>query len=226
MKTQINYHKLTIPLEFRVACALYRLDEQEVLQIFINHATVYDSLADPYSEGYSEASKTIGLYVAEKRRTPNGSHAFSHCLANAANCFRWINELAEKVLSSSVAKRKKSLLYIDELYTNMNRVYTSSDTFHLDENRSLNFTKDFTVRKNTKWTTLFFLQYTELMEQDSDTEFDLEDHYLQYFTDTLAENMEKYKDGGAKAREAGREVIREWQKAVLAERARYITDEL
>ena len=226
MKTQINYHKLTIPLEFRVACALYRLDEQEVLQIFINHATVYDSLADPYSEGYSEASKTIGLYVAEKRRTPNGSHAFSHCLANAANCFRWINELAEKVLSSSVAKRKKSLLYIDELYTNMNRVYTSSDTFHLDENRSLNFTKAFTVRKNTKWTTLFFLQYTELMEQDSDTEFDLEDHYLQYFTDTLAENMEKYKDGGAKAREAGREVIREWQKAVLAERARYITDEL
>jgi len=175
MKTQINYHKLTIPLEFRVACALYRLDEREVLQIFINHATVYDSLADPYSEGYSEASKTIGLYVAEKRRTPNGSHAFSHCLANAANCFRWINELAEKVLSSSVAKRKKSLLYIDELYTNMNRVYTSSDTFHLDENRSLNFTKDFTVRKNTKWTTLFFLQYTELMEQDSDTEFDLED---------------------------------------------------
>ena len=226
MKTQINYHTLTIPLEFRVACALYRLDEREVLQIFINHATVYDSLADPYSEGYSEASKTIGLYVAEKRRTPNGSHAFSHCLANAANCFRWINELAEKVLSSSVAKRKKSLLYIDELYTNMNRVYTSSDTFHLDENRSLNFTKDFTVRKNTKWTTLFFLQYTELMEQDSDTEFDLEDHYLQYFTDTLAENMEKYKDGGAKAREAGREVIREWQKAVLAERARYITDEL
>ena len=145
MKTQINYHKLTIPLEFRVACALYRLDEREVLQIFINHATVYDSLADPYSEGYSEASKTIGLYVAEKRRTPNGSHAFSHCLANAANCFRWINELSEKVLSSSVAKRKKSLLYIDELYTNMNRVYTSSDTFHLDENRSLNFTKDFTV---------------------------------------------------------------------------------
>ena len=226
MKTEINNHRLTIPLEFRVACTVYRLKEQEVLQIFINHATVYDSLADAYSVGYSEASKTIGLYVAEKRRTPNGSHAFSHCLANAANCFRWINELAEKVLSSSVAKRKKSLLYIDELYTNMNRVYTSSDTFHLDENRSLNFTKDFTVRKNTKWATLFFLQYTELMEQDSDTEFDLEDHYLQYFTDTLAENMEKYKDGGAKAREAGREVIRDWQKAVLAERTKYITDQL
>ena len=66
METQINYHRLTMPLEFRVTCAVYRLNEQEVLQIFINHATVYDSLADPYSEGYSEASKTIGLYVAEK----------------------------------------------------------------------------------------------------------------------------------------------------------------
>ena len=145
MKTEINYHQLTIPLEFRVACAVYRLDEQEVLQIFINHATVYDSLADQYSEGYSDASKTIGLFVVEKRRTANGSHAFSHCLANTANCFRWINELAEKVLSSAVAKRKKSLLYIDELYNNMQRVYTSSDTFYLDENRSLSFTKDFTV---------------------------------------------------------------------------------
>jgi len=145
MKTQINYHRLTIPLEFRVACSVSRLDEQEVLQIFINHATVYDSLADLYSEGYSEASKTIGLYVADKRRTANGSHAFSHCLENAANCFRWINERAEKVLSSSVAKRKKSLLYIDELYNNMQRVYTCSDTLYLDENRSLNFTKDFTV---------------------------------------------------------------------------------
>ena len=80
--------------------------------------------------------------------------------------------------------------------------------------------------KQMKWATLFFLQYTELMEQDSDTEFDLEDQYLQCFTDTLAENMEKHKDGGAKAREAGREVIRDWQKAVLAERARYITDQL
>jgi len=145
MKTEINNHRLTIPLEFRVACTVYRLKEQEVLQIFINHATVYDSLADAYSVGYSEASKTIGLYVAEKRRTSNGSHAFSHCLANAANCFRWISELAKKVLSSSVAKRKKSLLYVDELYKNMKRVYTSSDTFYLDENRCLNFTKDFTV---------------------------------------------------------------------------------
>ena len=64
------------------------------------------------------------------------------------------------------------------------------------------------------------------MEQDSDTEFDLEDQYIQCFTDTLAENMEKHKDGGAKAREAGREVIRDWQKAVLAERTKYITDQL
>jgi len=74
--------------------------------------------------------------------------------------------------------------------------------------------------------TLFFLQYIAMEEQDSDTEYDLEDHYLQCFTDTLAKNLEKSNDDGAKAREAGREVIRNWQKAVLAERAKYITDQL
>jgi len=80
--------------------------------------------------------------------------------------------------------------------------------------------------KQMKWATLFFLQYVELKDQDSDTEFDLEDHYLQSFTDTLAKNMAENNDNGSKAREAGREVMREWQKAVLTERAKYITDQL
>lgn len=42
-----------------------------------------------------------------------------------------------------------------------------------------------------KWATLFFLQYVEMKEPDSNTEYDLEDDYLQCFTDTLAKNMEK-----------------------------------
>jgi len=78
--------------------------------------------------------------------------------------------------------------------------------------------------KQMKWATLFFLQYVEMAEQDSDTEYDLEDHYLQRFTDTLTENMKN--DGGAKARAAVRVVMMDWQKAVLAERAKYITDQL
>jgi len=78
--------------------------------------------------------------------------------------------------------------------------------------------------KQMKWATLFFLQYVEMAEQDSDTEYDLEDHYLQRFTDTLTENMKN--DGGAKARAAVRVVMMDWQKAVLAERAKYITDKL
>jgi len=78
--------------------------------------------------------------------------------------------------------------------------------------------------KQMKWATLFFLQYVEMAEQDSDTEYDLEDHYLQRFTDTLTENMKN--DGGVKARAAVRVVMMDWQKAVLAERAKYITDQL
>lgn len=80
--------------------------------------------------------------------------------------------------------------------------------------------------KEEKWATYFFLHYIESKEYATETEDDLENQYLQRFTDALNANMEQYNDDGENAREAGRGVIREWQKAVLAERARYIIDQL
>jgi len=145
MKSKINPDVIHIPLEFRIACSIYKLDPQEVLQIFISHATVYDSLADGYSEGYSEVSKTIGLYVASLRRTARGSHAYSHCLESTALNFKAISDIANRKIGSAAAKRKSTSAYINELYATMERVYTTSDTFYLDENTALHFTKDFTV---------------------------------------------------------------------------------
>ena len=145
MKTKTNHHLVHIPLEFRIACSIYKLNPQEVLQIFINHATVYDSTADGYSEGFSEASKTIGLYVVSRRRTANGSHAYDHCLESTALNFKGIHDITKRQIGSGAAKRKSTLCYINELYNTMDRVYTKSDTFYLDENTTLHCTKNFTV---------------------------------------------------------------------------------
>lgn len=82
------------------------------------------------------------------------------------------------------------------------------------------------AQKDEKWATYFFLHYIESEGYGAATECDLENEYLQCFTDTLAANLEQYDDGGAKAREEGRGVIRKWHKAVLAERTKYIMDQL
>jgi len=145
MKTKTNPHVVRIPLEFLIACKIYKLEPREVLQIFIDHATVYDSIADGYSEGFSEASKTISVFVSSLRRTANGAHAYKHCLESTALNFKGIYDLANRETGYTKAKRKKSLSYINDLYATMERVYTISDTFYLDENTTLQFTKDFTV---------------------------------------------------------------------------------
>ena len=82
------------------------------------------------------------------------------------------------------------------------------------------------VNGKNKWATLFFLQLIDAKEDETETDIDLEEHYLQLFNDTLARHMDEHDDDGVKAREAGRNVIRQWQKAVIAERAKYILDGL
>jgi len=82
------------------------------------------------------------------------------------------------------------------------------------------------VKGKNKWATLFFLQLIDAKEDETETDIELEEHYLQCFNDTLAIQMKEHNDDGAKAREAGRNVIRQWQKAVIAERAKYILDGL
>lgn len=36
---------IEIPIEFKVACTIDKVDIQEVLQIFIDHVTIYDSIS-------------------------------------------------------------------------------------------------------------------------------------------------------------------------------------
>lgn len=145
MKKKAKNHVLHFPLEFLIACTIYKLDPAEVLQKFISHVTVYDSMAKGYSSGYSEASKTIALYINSLKRAARSSHAYSHCLESTVLNFKNIHDLAHQQTGPSKAKRQKSLTFVNDLYDSMERVYTSSDTFHIDENTMLHFSKDFTV---------------------------------------------------------------------------------
>ena len=145
MKIKTNNHVIAIPLEFRIACSLYKLDPQEVLQIFIDHATFYDCLSEDYSEGFTEASKTIGLYVLAARGMSNGIYAYRHAQDSIAINFKGIYDLAQRKNGYAKAKRRKSLSCINELYATMERVYTFSDTFYVDEHITLELSKNFIV---------------------------------------------------------------------------------
>jgi hypothetical protein len=136
---------IVIPLEFKIACTIYKLDIQEVLQIFINHVTLYDAICPFYNEGFSEATRPINIYIRSKRRKVKESKALLHCNDLAVDCIKGIVELAKKKTGQCQVKRKKSLFYVDSLHQIMKRTYVPSDTTYLDENTPLQLTKDFSV---------------------------------------------------------------------------------
>lgn len=78
---------------------------------------------------------------------------------------------------------------------------------------------------SNKWATYFFLNFLDREESKYEVDRELESHYLSIFNSTL---LKLVKMGGDNAipEEAGRKVMRQWLKAVLAERTKYITDNL
>ena len=77
-----------------------------------------------------------------------------------------------------------------------------------------------------RWATYFFLHFLDVEESKYEVNEDMEDHYLKRFTDVLKNNFENHRDDVLKAENDGREIMRQWHKAALAERARYLTDNL
>lgn len=73
-----NHSLIEIPVRFRIACTLYKLTEQQVLQIFIDHCTLYDFFSGLYSEGYTEVAGTIEDSL-KNSRLKNVPKAFRHC---------------------------------------------------------------------------------------------------------------------------------------------------
>ena len=79
-------------------------------------------------------------------------------------------------------------------------------------------------KEKDKWAILFFLQYLDSDDYEDEINEKLQDYYLDRFSKVVAKNLDKHPKDRHRAEEAGRHVIKQWEKAVLAERARYITD--
>jgi len=77
-----------------------------------------------------------------------------------------------------------------------------------------------------RWATYFFLDFLESEESHYRVDEELEEKYLKTFRRAIGYNFDQSPDDIAKSEQAGRNIMNQWLKAVLAERARYITDNL
>ena len=142
---RINHQQIKVPLEFRVACVIYKIEIVEVLQIFIDHITLYDTINDMYNEGFSEATRTIAACVKAKRKRPVHSKAMWNCKGLVIPCLSNIKVLATKKAGLTSTKRKKTIPLVNMIFEAMERVYTISDTLYLDEYSAIRLSKDFCV---------------------------------------------------------------------------------
>lgn len=142
---RINKQQIIVPLEFSVACAIYKVEMVEVLQVFANHVTLYDTMREDYCEGFSEATRTVGSYVRAKRKRPVESKAMKNCGALLISCLSKIKVLATKKAGMTVVKREETRPLVNMIFEKMERVYTISDTLYLDEYSAIKLNKDFCV---------------------------------------------------------------------------------
>jgi hypothetical protein len=77
-----------------------------------------------------------------------------------------------------------------------------------------------------RWATFFFLDFLESEGYECVVNEALEDEYLRKFTDALRPDLFPNVYDASKAEKNGRAIMRQWLKAVLAERSKYITDNL
>lgn len=79
---------------------------------------------------------------------------------------------------------------------------------------------------NNRWATFCFLNFLDVEESKYEVDEDLESKYLNLFNDAIRYNLDVSPEDMIKSVKSGREIMRQWLKAVLAERTKYITDNL
>ena len=139
-----NTSLISIPVEFSVACMIYKITVKQALQLFIDHITLYDSFSETYSKGFTEASGTITTFLQTKEKKPGLGKAFQNCRDLAAPCLALIIRLSKSTIKTSV-KRKRAIPYVNDLFKLAERIYTPSKTLHLDENSAIELSKDFCI---------------------------------------------------------------------------------
>lgn len=139
--------KIVIPTDFRVACSIYKLDIAEVLQIFIDHVTVYDLINPTYHEGFSEACHCV-IWCAKKKKQKNiNSKAMRKCASVFGANIRQIEILVAMKRRGwkTATKRSYTRPFVDSIFNAMERIHTPSDVIYLDEFSTLKLSKDFCV---------------------------------------------------------------------------------
>jgi len=77
-----------------------------------------------------------------------------------------------------------------------------------------------------RWATFFFLNLLRKVDVSININEELEDEYLNKFNTALQSSFDTNGSDETAAQAAGRRVMKDWMKAVVAERARYLTDYL
>jgi len=75
-----------------------------------------------------------------------------------------------------------------------------------------------------RWATFFFLNLLRKVDVSIHINQELEDEYLNKFNTALQSSFDTNGSDETAAQAAGRRVMKDWMKAVIAERARYLTD--
>lgn len=138
---------IIIPLEFKVACSLYKVDATEVLQIFIDHVTVYDFMSKTYQQGFTEASQSL-IYCIKKKGQPRiRSTAMKKCKELFWQNIHQIEILVniKKRGWKTSMKRSYTRCFVENIFRAMERIHAPSDILYLDEYSTLTLTKDFCV---------------------------------------------------------------------------------
>jgi len=141
MTKEENPNLLTVPLEFKIACFMYKISLQEALQIFINYCTMYDAFKPTYSRLYSEALETIFRYLDMKRPgtavIADHGHEIQGCLLTI------LADVVENGLNESLAKKEVAKQVDKLMKSTSGTYYPKSRKLYLDEETSLRLTKDF-----------------------------------------------------------------------------------
>ncbi|WP_158799429.1 hypothetical protein [Pedobacter sp. L105] len=138
---------INIPLEFKVACSLYKIDVAEVLQIFIDHVTVYDFMNPDYHQGFTEASHSLIFCIKKKGQTRIRSSAMKKCKELFFRSIHQIEILVrlKKRGWKTATKRNYTRYFVENIFNAMERLHAPSDILYLDEYTTLKLSKDFCV---------------------------------------------------------------------------------
>jgi len=138
---------ITIPLEFKIACLIYKLDMAQVLQIFIDHVTLYDKICRKYNRGFSEASETFIRYIISKGKPRANSKAMRHCKSLFDENIHQIAILAHMKRKGWKASTRRSYTrcFVRNIFESMERLHTPADLVYLDEFSSLKLSMDFCI---------------------------------------------------------------------------------